>query len=80
VGPAPIVVPLPGLHDAPGVGQAEESVLVKALVPKTPEETLNEGILGRLAGVDERSSSSSHPGSPGRQKVGVAKWLAVSTV
>ncbi len=45
-----IVVNPPGFDDPPGVGQAEEPVLVQALVPEAAVETLDPGILDRLAG------------------------------
>src|ERR1043165_6118263 len=53
VGPDSIVVHAPGLDDLARVRQAEEPVLVQALVAESAVETLDVGILIRLARVDE---------------------------
>jgi hypothetical protein len=49
VGPDGIVVHAPGLDDLARVSQAEEPVLVQALVAEQAIETLDVGILIRLA-------------------------------
>jgi hypothetical protein len=49
VGPDGIVVHAPGLDDQARVSQAEEPVLVQALVAEPAIETLDVGILIRLA-------------------------------
>jgi hypothetical protein len=43
----------PLLDDAPGIGEIEKPVLVQTAVPESAIERLHEGILGRLAGLDE---------------------------
>src|ERR1051325_11783500 len=53
VGPHSIVVRPPGLDDLARVRQAEEPVLVQALAAESAVETLDVGILIRLARVDE---------------------------
>ncbi len=53
VGTDGIVVHTPGLDDLACVRQAAEPVLVQALVAEAAVETLNVGILIRLAGLDE---------------------------
>lgn len=53
MGPDGIVVHAPGLDDLARVRQAEEPVLVQALVAESAVETLDVGILIRLARVDE---------------------------
>ena len=53
MGPDGIVVHAPGLDDLTRVSQAEEPVLVQALVAESAVETLDVGILIRLARVDE---------------------------
>ena len=53
MGPDGIVVHAPGLDDLARVSQAEEPVLVQALVAEPAIETLDVGILIRLARVDE---------------------------
>jgi hypothetical protein len=53
VGPDCIVVHTPGLDDLARVSQAEEPVLVQALVAESAVDTLDIGILIRLARLDE---------------------------
>src|SRR5260370_28211450 len=53
VGPDGIIVHAPGLDDLARVSQAEKPVLVQALVAEPAIETLDVGILIRLARVDE---------------------------
>ncbi len=53
MGPLGIVVEPPSLDDPTGVIEIEEPVLVEALVAKAAVEGLNEGVLARLAGLDE---------------------------
>src|SRR5262245_22115963 len=53
VGTDGIVVHAPGLDDLTRVRQAAEPVLVQALVTESAVETLDVGILIRLAGFDE---------------------------
>src|SRR5215211_4871462 len=53
VGSGPIVVQPPGLDELARVSQAEEPVLVQALVPQPSVEALHERVLDGLAGRDE---------------------------
>ena len=53
MGPDGIVVHAPGLDDLARVRQAEEPVLVQALVAEPAVETLDVGMLIRLARVNE---------------------------
>src|SRR6187200_1419654 len=51
--PAAVVVETPSLDDPAGVGEIKEPVLVEAFIAEPAVEAFNEGILGRLAEVDE---------------------------
>ena len=53
VGPFPIVVLPPGLHDLPRIRQAQEPVLVETFVAQPTVEALAVGVLDRLARIDE---------------------------
>ena len=53
VGSRPIVVLSPRLNDPSGIGEAEEPVLVQALVSESPVEALDHRVLDGLAWLDE---------------------------
>jgi len=48
-----VVVDPPVFDDLPRLADACEPVLIQTLIPEPPIETLDVGILGRLAWVDE---------------------------
>ena len=52
MGPAPVVIQPPGLDDLAGVGEAEEPVLVEALIAEPAIAAFEDGVLGGLAGGD----------------------------
>ena len=62
MGPAAVVVEPPSLDDLAGIGEIEEPVLVEAFVAEPPVEAFDEGVLGRLAEVDEVEADAVAPG------------------
>ena len=48
-----IVILSPRLHELAGIGQPEEPLLVQAFVAEAAVEALAEGVLDRLARIDE---------------------------
>jgi hypothetical protein len=59
VRPVAVVVPTVGLDRPASVEQADEPVLVEALLPELSVEALDEGVLHRLAWLDEVKVDSS---------------------
>ncbi len=53
MGPLGVVVDPPSFDDLAGVAEIEEPVLVEAFIAEPPVEGFDEGVLGRLAGLDE---------------------------
>ena len=51
--PAGVVIDPPGFDGFPGILQVQKPVFVEAFVPELAVEGFDEGILNRLAGVDE---------------------------
>ncbi len=58
MGPVSIVVYPPSFNELPSVSEGEEPVLVQALVSEPAVEALDEGVLDRLAGLDEAQSDA----------------------
>ena len=52
-GRSALVVLPPIFNDSPGMGEIREPVFVETFVAKRAVEALNEGVLRRLAGLDE---------------------------
>jgi hypothetical protein len=52
MGTAMVIIIAPGFDGCPSLGEAQEDMLVKALVAQTAIERFNECILHRLAGRD----------------------------
>lgn len=66
--PAFVVVNAPGLNDLPRFGHPREPMLVEALVAHRAVEALDEGILHRLAWLDEQVLHTMRVG-PARQRL-----------
>ena len=62
MGPAVVVIEPPGPQWSGGVGEIEEPVLVEAFIAESPVEAFDEGVLGRLAEVDEVEPDAVAPG------------------
>ena len=64
--PELVVILAPGVNLEPGVGDADEIVLIQAFIPEAPVEALNMGLVRRLARPSEVESDSTLEG-PGIQ-------------
>lgn len=53
MGPVVVVIVSPGRDDPLGVGEAQEPVLVEALVPEAPVKALDLAVLHGTAGINE---------------------------
>jgi hypothetical protein len=76
VRPLLVVVLVPRLDNGPGLGHRGEPVLVEALVPQLAVEALDEGVLHRLARLDEVQPHPSLVG-PGIQRLPGKLWAVV---